>query len=819
MSQLPIVSVIPQLLQHISDGCTQIILKAAPGAGKSTYFPLTLLKEESVSGRILLLEPRRLAVRNIAHYIAGQLGEKVGQSVGYRIRGETCVSDDTRLEIVTEGILTRMIQSDPELDGISMILFDEFHERSLHADTSLAFALEVQGSLRDDLQLVVMSATLDETSLTELLPQAMYVESEGRSFPVECHYAPARINERFESVVVRQILKSVKEETGSILVFLPGISVIKRVAGLMVDLDENTDVFLLHGQLDFRIQQQALVPSEPGRRKIVLTTNIAETSLTIEGVRIVIDAGLEKIPVFDVKTGITRLEQQRISRSSAVQRAGRAGRLEPGVCIRLYSESQYDQLQAVPEPEIKRSDLTSLAFELAQWGVRNPEELQWLDIPPHRSIIQAYELLMTLGLVDERFQITGRGRRAYSLGTEPRLAAMFTYAQDFDDDWVSSACAAVSLVEEPVRNECNLLSSLHSWKSGYHTKRSLLNKRARHFSRLTGRSFLLDQVDEDKVASLLAIAYPDRVGFVRDKPTQYVLSNGHGAEINAEDIFSRYIVVPLLTRHHSMDSRVDLAVNLNIKYLMEHLSFLVDNVEWVDWDDRQGKLVAEQRVCLGQLILDRKPLPTPDKQKMTEALLNYVRRTGLSILNWSNNDRMFIERVLCASLWLPDFSWPAMDDTSLMERLDEWLVPFMAGITSLKKLKTLSLAEALKSYVGWELCQILDKELPTLYELPTGSRKPIQYLKNHEPVLSVRIQEVFGMAHSPLIAMGTKALVFELLSPAQRPIQITQDLQAFWQGSYKEVQKEMKGRYPKHPWPDDPENHIATTKTKRQLNS
>ncbi len=819
MSQLPIVSVIPQLLQSISDGCSQVILKAAPGAGKSTYFPLTLLKENCVHGRILLLEPRRLAAKNIANFLASQLNETAGQSVGYRIRGESRSGADTRLEIVTEGILTRMIQSDPELDGIGMIIFDEFHERSLHADTSLAFALEVQSSLREDLQIVVMSATLDESALIGLLPQAAYVESEGRSYPVDCRYVPLKTNEYLASSVARQIMKAVNEEFGSMLVFLPGVALIKKTAELLTELTNDVDVLSLYGQMEFSQQQKALAPPEKGRRKIVLTTNIAETSLTIEGIRIVIDAGLEKVPVFDLKTGVTRLEQQRISRSSAEQRAGRAGRLEPGICIRLYSESQLNQQPAVPEPEIKRSDLLSLAFELAQWGIRDPQELQWLDVPPQSALAQACDLLVTLGLVDSQFQMTKRGRQAYQLGTAPRLAAMFVYAQELGGDWINSACAAVSLVEEPEKNQRNFLLSLHAWKTKHHPRQKMLAQRAQHFARLVKKSFILEQVDEDKVACLLAIAYPDRIGLARNNASQYVLSNGHGAQLFFDDIFTDLIVAPVLTRHQSMNSQIDLAADLNLSYLQENLPFLFNKQEWVDWDDKQGKLIAEERLCLGQLVLERKTLPTPDKEKMTEALLNYVHRQGLSVLHWGKDDHMFIERVLCAKQWLPELNWPAMDELSLLNHLNDWLAPYMTGITSLKELKNLSLMVALEAYVGWELCNTLKKELPTVYQLPTGSLKPIHYNVNQEPVLSVRIQEVFGMTSSPVIAMGTKKLVLELLSPAQRPIQVTQDLQAFWRGSYKEVQKEMKGRYPKHPWPDDPENHIATTKTKRQLNS
>jgi len=819
LSQLPVASILPQLFTLIADGCQQIILKAAPGAGKSTYFPLRLLQQGGVSGRILLLEPRRLAAKTIANYIANQLGEAVGQSVGYRIKGESRISSETRLEIVTEGILTRIIQSDPELNGISMIIFDEFHERTIHADTGLAFALEVQGSLRHDLQLIIMSATLDLVALNALLPNASYVESDGRSYPVTYRYAPLKRNDIMSVILMKQIMKVLLEEEGSVLVFLPGMALIKQLGSLLVDLPSDVDVFPLYGQLALHQQQIAIDPPKMGRRKVVLTTNVAETSLTIEGIRIVIDSGLEKVSVFDNKTGMTRLEQQRISRSSADQRAGRAGRLDSGICVRLYSETQYQQQPMVPEPEIVRSDLTHLAFELSQWGVVEPTELCWLNVPPSALLSQAYDLLDVLGLVDQKRRMTSRGHQAYQLVSSPRLSAMLIHARAMDIRWICSACAAVSLIEDPERNVRNLLLSLHSWKEGRYPKCRQLEKRAHHLSSLMNIPFSIKEVDSDKVACLFAVAYPDRVGQIRENSSNYVLSNGHGVQTFSEDVFSQYIVTPMVMRHHSMNSQIELAVDIDIENLQRAFGFLFHRQEWIQWDEKQGKLVAEERVCLGHLIIERKTLPSPSEEKMTEALLNYVRRKGLSILHWQKQDSIFIERVACAQQWLPKYHWKNMDESSLLSDLDNWLAPFMYDVTNVKALQKIVLIDALRAYLGWELCQVLDRELPVQYQVPSGTKKSIHYHQNSEPMLAVRIQEVFGMTTSPTIAMGTKTLILELLSPAQRPIQITRDLNAFWQGSYKEVQKEMKGRYPKHPWPDDPENHIATTKTKRQLNS
>ncbi|EGR2222752.1 ATP-dependent helicase HrpB [Vibrio parahaemolyticus] len=821
MSQLPIEAVMPQLLTAVKHQ-HQVILKAAPGAGKSTYFPLQLIQNQLVTGKVIMLEPRRLAARNIARYLADQLGEQVGQRVGYRVRGETKVSASTQLEIVTEGVMTRMIQNDPELDGVDLLIFDEFHERSIHADTALALSLEVQEALRDDLKLVVMSATLDQEALQSLLPEACYIESEGRSFAVETRYAPLTANDHLSTVMAKNIESLMNKESGSLLAFLPGVAAIKQVQERLSLLPDDVEVCPLYGQLSFAEQQKAISPAEKGKRKVVLATNIAETSLTIEGIRLVVDSGLERVARFDLKNGLTRLEQTRIAQSSAIQRAGRAGRIEEGICVRLYSESQLKQQPQVPQPEILHSDLASLVMELAFWGTTDIHELKWLDIPSAAALQQAKQLLFSLGLITEQGQLTAEGKQAHDLGVEPRAAAMLIKSQSHSDKMVNVALAAVALIEEPERNTTNIAHSLHRWLSGSHPKKSLLLKRAQSLAHKLDTTFSLREVDEDVLPLVLSLAFPDRIAQQRTNQFgRFALANGHGAECRPDDMLGgcEYLVAIDLMRSHSNSSQIHLACELDVNILQTTFDSLFSTKEVVDWDEKKGRLVAEKQRKLGQLVIERVSLPNPGKEKMTQALLTYVRRQGLSSLNWTPAAESLLERIRCAVDWLPEQAWPMFDEVSLLDSLDEWLEPYMTSVASVKDLSKINLVEALIARLGWPLNQHLDEWLPEHYQLPTGTKKRIRYQHGHEPVLSVRMQEVFGESTSPTVALGRKRLVLELLSPAQRPLQVTSDLAAFWNGSYKDVQKEMKGRYPKHVWPDDPANHVATTKTKRQLNN
>lgn len=620
MSQLPIEAVMPELLSGVRSH-SQVILKAAPGAGKSTFFPLQLVKSQVVNGKIVMLEPRRLAARNIASYLAEQLGEKVGETIGFRVRGENKTSNNTRLEIVTEGIMTRMIQSDPELTGVDMVIFDEFHERSIHADTSLAFSLEIQEALRDDLKIVVMSATLEQATLKALLPEAEYIESQGRSFPVEYRYQPLATNYYLPAKMAATIESLVEKEQGSLLAFLPGVSAIKQVQERLLNLGGDVEVFPLYGQLTFSQQQQAIAPATKGRRKVVLATNIAETSLTIEGIRLVVDSGLERVAKFDLKTGVTKLEQVKISQSSAEQRAGRAGRIEEGLCVRLYSQAQLQQQPLIPVPEILHSDLSSLLAELIQWGAASADELQWLDVPPQAALAQASSLLQQLGLLDHSRQFTAKGKQAQQLGLDPRIASMLIQAKQHSDQLLNAAIAAAALIEEPERNISDIQHSLFRLKQGKHARNHFMTQRVKALADKLAHKFDLQSVDESLLSLALCLAFPDRIAQSRGKQNhQFLLANGHGAEMRDDDPLadSEYLVVIDLMRSVGRSSQIFLAATVDIVSLQEQFSELFMTSDYADWDEKRGRLIAEQRTCLGQFVIDTKALPDPDAGRLVK---------------------------------------------------------------------------------------------------------------------------------------------------------------------------------------------------------
>ncbi|MGR5177574.1 ATP-dependent helicase HrpB [Vibrio parahaemolyticus] len=821
MSQLPIEEVLPSLLVAISES-NQVILKAATGAGKSTHFPAKLMESGAVSGKIIMLEPRRIAARNIAMYIASQCGESVGERVGYRVRGESKVSSRTQLEIVTEGILTRMLQEDPELTGVGALIFDEFHERSLHADTALAFALESQEALRDDLKLIVMSATLDANDLTKVLPSARFIESQGRSYPVDVHYEPMLPSDHLPLFMAKKIERLLTRETGSLLAFLPGAGAILRVAELLQQAGVDAQICPLYGQLEFKAQQMAIQPAKAGQRKVVLATNIAETSLTIEGIRLVVDSGLENQSRFDLKTGVSRLEQGRIAQSSAIQRAGRAGRIEPGLCVRLYSESQFNQQPEQGTPEILRSDLAALQIELIRWGCHDVSDLAWVDAPKTTHLQQAKALLKRLQLLDDQSRLTPFGLQVHRLGVEPRLASMLLQSQAQGPDALNTALAVCALIEEPERNELDLRLSLHRWQQGSHSRKGALSQRAQSLANRLEHRFQLTRVEESLLGIVAAFAYPDRIASTRSVSSgQYLLANGHGATVSEQQKLADepFLTIIDLMRTGQGSSQVFKALPLDIGLLPTFNDAVIAQQHVVEWDDNKGRLIASEQTRIGAIVLQSREVPVPADADVGMALIGYVQRFGLSALNWTQAAEELAQRVECARRWLPEENWPAMSETELLAELETWLLPYMHGISTAKQLQKLDIFGALQAYLGWDKQQQLDEWLPTHLVVASGGRKKIRYQVGEAPMLSVKLQEMFGEKTSPTIARGTQAIVLELLSPAQRPLQITRDLAAFWQGAYKEVQKEMKGRYPKHPWPDDPMNHQATSKTKRQLNS
>ncbi|EFF0781215.1 ATP-dependent helicase HrpB [Escherichia albertii] len=807
MSSLPVAAVLPELLAAL-DCAPQVLLSAPTGAGKSTWLPLQLLAYSGIDGKIILLEPRRLAARNVAQRLAELLNEKPGDTVGYRMRAQNCVGPNTRLEVVTEGVLTRMIQRDPELNGVGLVILDEFHERSLQADLALALLLDVQQGLRDDLKLLIMSATLDNDRLQQMLPEAPVVVSEGRSYPVERRYLSLPAHQRFDEAVAVATAELLRQEEGSLLLFLPGVGEIQRVQEQLASRI-GSDVLLcpLYGALSLNDQRKAILPAPQGMRKVVLATNIAETSLTIEGIRLVVDCALERVARFDSRTGLTRLITQRVSQASMTQRAGRAGRLEPGICLHLIAKEQAERAAAQSEPEILQSDLSGLLLELLQWGCHDPTQMNWLDQPPAVNLQAAKRLLRMQGALDgERLSV--RGQKMATLGNDPRLATMLVSAKSGDE--AATAAKIAAILEEPPRmGSCDLGALFSRNQPSWQQRSQQLLKR------LNVRD---GEADSSLIAPLLAQAFADRIARRRGQDGRYQLANGMGAMLDADDALNRYewLIAPLLLQGSaSPDARILLALPVDIDELVQRCPQLIQQSDTVEWDDVQGTLKAWRRQQIGQLTVKVQPLAKPSEDELHQAILNCIRDKGLSVLNWTPEAEQLRLRLMCAAKWLPEYNWPMVDDASLLALLETWLLPHMSGVHSLRGLKSLDVYQALRGLLDWGMQQRLDSELPAHYTVPTGSRIAIRYHEDNPPVLAVRMQEMFGEATNPTIAQGRVPLVLELLSPAQRPLQITRDLSAFWQGAYREVQKEMKGRYPKHVWPDDPANTAPTRRTKK----
>ncbi|QMI04143.1 ATP-dependent helicase HrpB [Citrobacter sp. RHB25-C09] len=807
MTSLPVAAVLPEILAAL-DTAPQVLLSAPTGAGKSTWLPLQFLSHPGIVGRIILLEPRRLAARNVAQRLAELLNEKPGETVGFRMRAQTCVGPTTRLEVVTEGVLTRMIQRDPELNGVGLVILDEFHERSLQADLALALLLDVQQGLRDDLKLLIMSATLDNDRLQQRLPQAPVIVSEGRAFPVERRYQPLPTHLRFDDAVANATAELLRQESGSLLLFLPGVGEIQRVQE-QLSARVGSDVLLcpLYGTLSLNEQRKAILPAPQGMRKVVLATNIAETSLTIEGIRLVVDCAQERVARFDARTGLTRLVTQRVSQASMTQRAGRAGRLEPGICLHLLAKEQAERAAAQGDPEILQSDLSGLLMELLQWGCSDLAQLTWLDLPPAVNFQAAKRLLQQLGALEGE-RLSAKGNRMAMMGNDPRLAAMLVSTSEPDDAATAGKLAAI--LEEPPRTGNTDLGAAFSRPQSNWKQRS-----QQLLKRLNIRS---GDEDASRIAPLLAQAFADRIARRRSLDGRYQLANGMGAALDADDALGRHewLIAPMLLQGSTApDARILLAQPLDIDALVQRCPELLTQSDTIEWDDTLGTLKAWRRLRIGQLTVKVQPLAKPSEEELHQAMLNGIRDKGLRVLNWTPEAEQLRLRLHCAAKWLPELDWPAVDEPTLLATLESWLLPHMSGVKSLRGLKSLDVYQALRGLLDYPMQQRLESSLPTHYTVPTGSRIAIRYHEDNPPALAVRMQEMFGEASTPTIAQGRVPLVLELLSPAQRPLQITRDLSAFWQGAYREVQKEMKGRYPKHVWPDDPANTAPTRRTKK----
>ena len=800
MPDLPITKILPQLLATLQTNAN-VVLSASPGAGKTTRVPLALLEIITPpQGRIIMLEPRRIAAASAARYMAQSLGEQVGQTVGYTIRFESKVSASTRIEVVTEGILTRRIQNDPELSGVACVIFDEFHERSIHGDLGLALCLETQAILRPDLKLLVMSATLDCKPIARLLGNAPVVISEGRQFPVTVRYRADDLRQPLSRRMAVAIKTALTEETGDLLAFLPGTGEIRAVERELAGLSSAL-LCPLYGDLPFEQQQQAIKPGP--QRRVVLATNIAETSLTIEGVRIVVDSGLARRLQLDPATGLERLVTVRAAKASADQRTGRAGRTAPGVCYRLYSQQTYQAMTPFNPPELMTADLAPLLLELAAWGVRDPAALSWLDQPPSAHLVTAQELLQLLGALDRNGAITGLGRRMVSLPLHPRLGRLLLAAQQ-------QGVAAAA---------CRLAAEL----SHRTTADRAVRQTAGQLARIMGEK--LETVSKSNAEELYAVpqvlvaAWPDRVAMLRPgNEGRYLLSSGRGAVLSnkAGCTGAAFLVALQVDGGEGADGVIHHGVALSVDQLRQSAQHLITRQRLAAWDSTAGRVVVSDQEQIGAVVLSSRQVPA-DNDEATPLLLEQIRQQGIGLLGWNEQARQLQARVDLAATLLPEEGWPDLSDESLLQTVETWLVPHLTGIRTLQTLQQISMLQLLQDIVGWKLLQSLDTELPVTVSIPSGRKVALDYTDQQGPVLSAKLQELFGLATSPTVCKGRRAVLVHLLSPAGRPVAVTRDLKGFWERGYLEVRKELRGRYPKHPWPDDPWHAVATHKTKKAL--
>ena len=826
--RLPIDDVIPALRDALRRA-GRAVLVAPPGAGKTTRVPLALLGEPWCTGRVMVLEPRRLAARAAAHQMSRLLGEEVGGTVGYRVRLESRVSARTRIEVVTEGVLTRMLQDDATLEGVSAVLFDEFHERNLQGDLGLALTLQACDVVRDDLRVMVMSATLDTGPVAALLGGAPLVESHGRLYPVETRYRPPREKQWIDAMAAAAVRTALREETGDILVFLPGQGEIARTATALAEVGGDVDVMPLYGAMPLDAQDRAIQPSPSGRRKVVLATAIAETSLTIEGVRVVIDSGLARVPRLDARSGMTRLTTTRVSRASADQRRGRAGRLGPGTCYRLWAEGDDAQLLAQRTPEIIEADLAPLALELAAAGIDDVMSLKWLDAPPAGALAQARALLRELDALDAGGHLTAHGRRMATVGVHPRLAHLVIKGDELGHGALACDVAALLgerdiFARESAEGDADLADRVRALRDvefarARRADRSRLQRVKQEgdaLRRLIGARRDGAAPDADAVGLLVALAYPDRLAKQRaGEPGRYLMRNGRGATFAVPQSLgaAEWLAIAELDGD-PRESRIWMAAAVDGADVATHFGAHGTEELVQHWDAERRVLRVSRVTRLGAIPLKEKRLDKPTAAEAAAALLAVVRSEGLAVLHWDERATRTRERLAFAHRCDP--AYPDVSDDALVASLDDWLLPALEASGRLDALNRVDIAEALSARLTWKQRERLDVLAPTHCTVPSGSNLPIDYADAGAPVLAVRLQEMFGLADTPRVGDGRVALTLHLLSPAHRPVQVTRDLAGFWARSYFDVRKDLRGRYPKHSWPENPLEAPPTARAKRR---
>jgi ATP-dependent helicase HrpB len=812
---LPIDAVLDELSRTL-EAHNAAVLVAPPGAGKTTRVPLALLDAPwAKDKKIIVLEPRRIAARASADRMAKSLGERAGETVGYRVRFGSKISRATRIEVVTEGIFTRLILDDPELSGIAAILFDEFHERSLDADMGLALARDAQTGLREDLRILVMSATLDGARVAKLLGEAPVVESEGRAFPVETRYLGRKADAPIERQMADAIASALRADSGSVLAFLPGAAEIRRTQNFLSERVQDTSVEIvpLFGALDAAVQDRAIAPAPKGSRKVVLATSIAETSLTIEGVRIVVDSGLARVPRYEPDIGLTRLETVRASRAAVDQRRGRAGRTEPGVCYRLWDEPQTASLAPYTQPEILSADLSSLVLDLAQWGVSDPAALSFLDLPPGPAWKEAKSLLAELNALDADGRITAEGKSLRALALPPRLARMIVDSHRAGEGEAAAEIAAIITERGLGGDSVDLEHRRDQFRRDRSPRAASARDLARRWASQVAASEQAGEREDLSTGLMLAYAFPDRVARNRGNGS-FVLANGRGAAVEQTSSLARapYIAIGEMTGT-AASGRILLAAQITEDEIERHFAEHIETVDEISFDRGAMALRARRKRALHAITLSEATLALSPSEDTARILADGLIAAGLDRLPWSKTAKQWRDRVMFLRKAEGD-NWPDLSDDGLIARRDDWLVPALYDKIALKNISPGDLSDALMALLPWEMRARLDREAPTHFEAPTGSVLAIDYEAEQGPTIAVRLQELFGLNTHPSIAAGKVPLVLELLSPAQRPVQVTRDLPGFWRGSYSAVRSDLRGRYPRHPWPDDPAGALPTRRAK-----